>query len=123
MKLLLLLLVLVAAKSCTKDFVVSCLLDFADTNKDAKLSSGEIDGLLRSNSCMSASLRSDGDLGEEIAQFNRKRSVVHGDLIIMLCDLNRDGYLSASDYDERRGCASHPSFRTQLCDRCNRCRK
>ena len=121
MKLLFVFLALATAVTCDKNGIVSCLLDFADTNKDGRLSSNEIDHLLASNSCMSASLRSDDDVGKEIARFKRERSTINGQLIMLVCDLNRDGFLSALDYDEHRGCAGHGSLRTQLCNRCNRC--
>ena len=117
------LLTAIYAVPCTKDRVVSCMLAFADSNHDSKINSYEIDHFFANNKCAGQQhLSARSKLGAEMSRLSQ-RMTIDGNLIIMMCDMNRDGVLSAVDYSETSGCGSHADLRQEICNRCERCLK
>lgn len=92
-----------SAVPCTQERITACLLEYMDTDKDNKISEYEFNTFVLKEPCGSDSFNS--------------RAVD----IFPFCDINKDGYLDAADYDETVGCVRVASVRTQICKRCDKC--
>ena len=103
LNLLLVLGALCAATPCTEERIKTCLIQHLDTDEDNKISPDEFNMFVLKEPCGPDSFES--------------RAVD----IFPFCDINKDGYLDAADYDEAIGCVRIASVRTQICKRCDKC--
>lgn len=97
--LLLLLLFLALASSCSVPYVQTCALAHVDTNGDGQLSVAELDFFISENPC------------------NARPMPTSGAKVISVCDGNADGQLGASEVQ----CLSNPGLLALACSICASC--
>lgn len=102
MRLLLFFVVSVVAV-CDQTRIVSCMLQHLDTDGDGKISGEEFDHFVFNEPCGHDSFES------------------YSGYVFPFCDINKDGYLDASDYDESMGCVRIAKIREEICKRCDNC--
>lgn len=105
MRLLLFLLVAttVARAVCTRERIISCMLQYIDSNNDTQISVSEWNQFILYTTC-----------GEYVPK-------VSGTTIMNNCDKNGDSLLDATDYDDFNSCMIVDALRESICLTCDQC--
>lgn len=100
---ILVIVVAAAAATCDQTRIVSCMLQHMDTDQDGKISTDEFDSFVFHEPCGHDSFQG------------------YSMYVYPFCDINKDGYLDATDYNESTGCVRVAAVRNQICTRCDKC--